>query len=447
MIGVVANVATAFGKLPSGLQEAAGAATIFAFVIGPIVATMGNLAKVTGLAGKAFTTLGPSIGKSSAPLVTMSADAEAAAGSAGLLSAGILGPLGIVAAASIGVGALVILTSQTTTLKGALDGAASSAHDLATATANLPGARLGVQQAKQTQKTDVGAEAAAQKRVNQLVADGKKGTQEYTDAVNARNQAQLTAKASTLGVAAAQGQLNDSLQAGQAARKETLDSLDKIAGVARRASLEEGHFSARVGTQRDVATKAAAATAKYAQQTGVLAGQLEAGAKKSGGMATASGQAQTKVAALALAAHDLAEKLGRVPTQKEINVYYKKNLDSLIKQAELLGAALDHLQSKQLSVTTAFRTYHTQGPPHAAGGPVTAGVSYPVGERGPELFTPNVSGTIIPNDKLAGTGGWGGDVYVMIGNEAVDPHFVRIVRGENRKTARTVKAGRKWATA
>lgn len=37
----------------------------------------------------------------------------------------------------------------------------------------------------------------------------------------------------------------------------------------------------------------------------------------------------------------------------------------------------------------------------AAGGPVSAGTSYLVGERGPEIFTPGTSGKILPN-------GWGG---------------------------------------
>lgn len=35
------------------------------------------------------------------------------------------------------------------------------------------------------------------------------------------------------------------------------------------------------------------------------------------------------------------------------------------------------------------------------GGPVSAGAAYTVGEVGPELFIPDVSGTIIPNNKLA----------------------------------------------
>lgn len=38
----------------------------------------------------------------------------------------------------------------------------------------------------------------------------------------------------------------------------------------------------------------------------------------------------------------------------------------------------------------------------AIGGPVQAGSPYMVGERGPEMFIPNSSGSIVPNDKLGG---------------------------------------------
>ena len=40
--------------------------------------------------------------------------------------------------------------------------------------------------------------------------------------------------------------------------------------------------------------------------------------------------------------------------------------------------------------------------PRANGGPVTSGSPYIVGERGPELFVPGRSGTIVPNDKMGG---------------------------------------------
>ena len=39
----------------------------------------------------------------------------------------------------------------------------------------------------------------------------------------------------------------------------------------------------------------------------------------------------------------------------------------------------------------------------ADGGPVKAGSSYIVGERGPELFSPGVSGMITPNHALGGS--------------------------------------------
>ena len=41
----------------------------------------------------------------------------------------------------------------------------------------------------------------------------------------------------------------------------------------------------------------------------------------------------------------------------------------------------------------------------ASGGPVAANSPYIIGEKGPELFMPSGSGTIIPNDKIGGIGG------------------------------------------
>lgn len=43
--------------------------------------------------------------------------------------------------------------------------------------------------------------------------------------------------------------------------------------------------------------------------------------------------------------------------------------------------------------------------PRAYGGSVNAGTSYMVGERGPEMFVPRTSGTIVPNNALSSTGG------------------------------------------
>lgn len=46
-------------------------------------------------------------------------------------------------------------------------------------------------------------------------------------------------------------------------------------------------------------------------------------------------------------------------------------------------------------------------PGRASGGPVTAGRAYMVGEKGPELFVPSNSGSIVPNNRLGATGGGG----------------------------------------
>ncbi|MGE0310038.1 MAG: tape measure protein [Lautropia sp.] len=44
----------------------------------------------------------------------------------------------------------------------------------------------------------------------------------------------------------------------------------------------------------------------------------------------------------------------------------------------------------------------TQGSGKAGGGPVSAGTTYPVGERGPELFVPKTDGVIVPNQYVGG---------------------------------------------
>jgi phage-related minor tail protein len=48
----------------------------------------------------------------------------------------------------------------------------------------------------------------------------------------------------------------------------------------------------------------------------------------------------------------------------------------------------------------------------AEGGPVGAGSAYVVGEKGPELFVPGASGSIIPNGAASGGGKSGPSVNV-----------------------------------
>jgi hypothetical protein len=76
----------------------------------------------------------------------------------------------------------------------------------------------------------------------------------------------------------------------------------------------------------------------------------------------------------------------------------------------------------------------------ASGGPVTAGTTYLVGEKGPELFTPNISGAIVPNNAMGGSG----STINLTVNGAIDPEGTArtIIDVLNRSTARgTLGAG------
>ena len=52
-----------------------------------------------------------------------------------------------------------------------------------------------------------------------------------------------------------------------------------------------------------------------------------------------------------------------------------------------------------------FKSLPSFGGKKAAGGSVSANRSFLVGEKGPEMFVPSRSGTIIPNNKMGGSGG------------------------------------------
>jgi len=59
-------------------------------------------------------------------------------------------------------------------------------------------------------------------------------------------------------------------------------------------------------------------------------------------------------------------------------------------------------------------------PGKAAGGPVSAGSPYIVGEKGMELFIPRSAGTVVPNDQLSMMGNNGGNTSVNYTIQAVD---------------------------
>jgi phage-related minor tail protein len=103
---------------------------------------------------------------------------------------------------------------------------------------------------------------------------------------------------------------------------------------------------------------------------------------------------------------------------------------ALIKMAEdwltsqfmtLVGGTLDNLFPQAGGAFT--KGLHLPG--MAIGGAVFGNTPYIVGERGPELFIPGASGSIVPNNQLALAGG-GGNTYINMqvhANDASSFHY------------------------
>ena len=103
----------------------------------------------------------------------------------------------------------------------------------------------------------------------------------------------------------------------------------------------------------------------------------------------------------------MARSVVRSLTQMLLQYYITKPLFDLIT-GSIGGGGNSGGNTANLSsnVNSAVgrHSYLSPPPPRAIGGAVQSGKPYMVGERGRELFTPNQSGSIVPNDKLQ-TGG------------------------------------------
>ena len=93
----------------------------------------------------------------------------------------------------------------------------------------------------------------------------------------------------------------------------------------------------------------------------------------------------------------------------------KDGIKGLIKGTSTLGDLLNNVADRFLDLALNQALFGNAGGEtitgglfkaigfKAKGGPVRGGSSYVVGERGPELFTPGVSGNITPNNQMGGS--------------------------------------------
>lgn len=84
----------------------------------------------------------------------------------------------------------------------------------------------------------------------------------------------------------------------------------------------------------------------------------------------------------------------------------KRLIQEMIKLAALSGI-ISLASGGKISFGAAFSALSGFGGMRANGGPVSGNTPYLVGERGPELFVPSVSGSIVPNNSVGGFMGGG----------------------------------------
>jgi hypothetical protein len=82
------------------------------------------------------------------------------------------------------------------------------------------------------------------------------------------------------------------------------------------------------------------------------------------------------------------------------DAYVKGAIAAIIKMMPSLINTVSRLLPTVVSVRPDTGGSATRG--RAIGGPVSSGMPYVVGERGPELFVPQASGTIVPNQNIGG---------------------------------------------
>lgn len=389
--------------------------------IGPIGTLFGNLviissAVVRGLAliGTAmFTLMGASNGVAAANELVTTSFLEMDAAAAPVITA--FGLVATAAAAITEVALLAYMSQQTEGVRefsdaeneavSATNSLQSALQDLKTGNLDLKQANLDRARAAQQLAKDERAQAAFVR---------KNGHENHALALQIEQDG-LNISNAEVRQAQAKERVREANQKVRKSEYEIFDAQRKAATAARlqaatyEKKLNPALFATHTAQAR--ATQAMLVNTEASKRFSKEQGRVVQKILDSGGAFDAG---KKKSLEFALAAQHLSDRIHDIPTSKQVRIELNKNLPYYLGLVGSLKSEIDSLPTDKTTRIHVITERALGG--RAAGGPVTGGTPYLVGEVGPELFVPHSSGTIIPNHRLGhGTGG-GGRTRIVIEN-------------------------------
>ncbi len=408
----LSGLISAFDGLSDSQKKWIGIGLLVAATIGPIVTLVGNLTIILGGAIRALALVGTG-------MVTLAGASNAAAASNQLVTtsflemeaaaAPVIGALTLVA---IGLGAIlgIGLIGYLAVTTDAWGNFSDAEHEAADATNELSGAL----DALKTGHLDLRQAILDRKRATDQLQKDEKAQADFTKKHGHENHALAQQiEQDSIDVARAKGResiAEGDLRDAQEKRKKAIQDIIKAEG---HAAVSATRAAAGVRGSKLAAEQATGAYKGMSKAEVLVAEKARRFVHEMGNQNRKLVEGKTHLEGAALqtaelnqAAQDLTIRLGHVPTAKQINVYFKNNVKILSAEVQDLLNRINALHDKDISI----RVHQSQsgagiGGGRAAGGPVAGGTPYLVGEKGPELFVPHGSGTIVPNHKLAGAGG------------------------------------------
>ena len=320
---------------------------------------------------------------------------------------------------------------------------------------DIIGGLLGGDDKESSKFGDIQKRAAdAQRKLVDLAVEGKKATQDYRDAKKELAAADEELAAAEKKAESALGDLGSATD-DQKKREEELKAATEarigatIASFDSNLAAEQGWVSLRekveaAGEEEDAHKRQLELTGAALDQAGLLASAAADNYEKlTGDTATAEQKQKFMRDALAEVAAKFPElaplilgyiaELDAIPPTKNTDVTANTEPAKIaIAQYEEWLNGLPPL-TRKISMSVGYdmdapwpggRDNSLVTPwPLAKGGPVDTNRLYLVGEKGPELFVPSTAGSIVPNDRLGGSGGTpvGASVRNYSVNVAVGP--------------------------